>query len=51
MGDDGEALFNKKYRLELPHHVSPQVVCRVLAQMGELDTSLDELIIAEKKAD
>jgi len=49
--EHGKALFNKTDRLELLHHVSPQVVCRVLAQMGELDTSLDELSTAEKKAD
>jgi len=49
--EDGKALFNKNDRLELLHHVSPQVVCRILAQMGELDTSLDELSNTEKKVD
>jgi len=48
--EHGKALFNKTDRLELLHHVSPQVVCRVLAQMGELDTSLDELSVLRKKS-
>ena len=47
--EEGKALFNKNDRLELLHHVSPQVVCRVLAQMGELDDTLQALEIFEKK--
>ena len=48
--EHGKPLFKKTDRLELLHHVSPQVVCRILAEMGDLDDSLVDLPTPEKKA-
>ncbi|MEE9452563.1 MAG: hypothetical protein V3V61_07400 [Gammaproteobacteria bacterium] len=47
---EGQSLFKKTERLELLRHVSPQIICRIVAQMGEMDNSLDEVTSLEKKA-
>jgi len=50
LDENGSPLFKKTNRLELLRHVSPQVVCSVITQMGEIDNSLEEMGDLEKKS-
>lgn len=50
LDENGAPLFKKTNRLELLRHVSPQVVCSVITQMGEIDNSLEEMGDLEKKS-
>lgn len=51
LDENGAPLFKKANRLELLRHVSPQVVCSIITQMGEIDNSLEQIGDLEKKSD